>query len=82
MLKMFKILSVVALFSMCLSASAFFDVNQLNTKDIVRAKLWYQGVELESKEQSQNQIQSQNSFESVELDEEVSVAIELLMKNS
>lgn len=73
---MFKILSAVALFSICVSANAFFDPSSLKTKDIVRAKLWYQGVAGDV-----GIAQNSEKINSIELREEVSVAVDLLIQN-
>lgn len=70
---MLKILSLVCLMFTSLSVYSFdFPMNEFSTKKIVRAKLWYEGVRVDS-----NSLKS-NEDMSFKLPEELSVAIDLL----
>jgi hypothetical protein len=70
---MFKILPIVCLMFTSFSAYTFdLPISEFSTKKIVRAKLWYEGIELaEKSEQSSNQ-------KVIILPEDISIPLELL----
>lgn len=46
---MYKIFTIVAFLFTIPSVYSFVNINDFQTKNIVRVKLWYEGIELEKK---------------------------------